>query len=99
MIHPDRIGHIVLKVRSLERSRPFYTEVLGLEVMKELPQRRQTYVLKRGAYDARAEPVEPGTPERIFPFATDLPRNRLGLAKWMIDARNPLTVTCPVAAL
>ncbi len=38
MIHPDRIGHIVLKVRSLERSRPFYTEVLGLEVMKELPQ-------------------------------------------------------------
>ena len=25
MIHPDRIGHIVLRVRSLERSRPFYT--------------------------------------------------------------------------
>jgi hypothetical protein len=23
MIRPDRIGHIVLKVRSLERSRPF----------------------------------------------------------------------------
>jgi catechol 2,3-dioxygenase len=44
MIHPDRIGHIVLKVRSLERSRPFYTEVLGLEVMKELPQVKMLFL-------------------------------------------------------
>ena len=33
MINPDRIGHVVLKIRNLERSRKFYTEVLGLEVM------------------------------------------------------------------
>jgi hypothetical protein len=70
--------------------------VREIMVMKELPQRRQTYVLKRGAYDARAEPVEPGTPERIFPFAPDLPRNRLGLAKWMTDARNPLAARVAV---
>ena len=44
MIHPDRIGHIVLKVRSLKRSRPFYTEVLGLEVMKELPEVRMLFL-------------------------------------------------------
>ncbi|MFZ1120769.1 MAG: VOC family protein [Candidatus Binataceae bacterium] len=44
MIHPDRIGHIVLKVRSLERSRPFYTEVLGLEVMKELPEVKMLFL-------------------------------------------------------
>ncbi len=44
MIRPDRIGHIVLKVRSLERSRPFYTEVLGLEVMKELPEIKMVFL-------------------------------------------------------
>jgi catechol 2,3-dioxygenase len=37
MINPDRIGHVVLKVRDLARSRQFYGEVLGLELMFEAP--------------------------------------------------------------
>jgi catechol 2,3-dioxygenase len=37
MIHAERIGHVVIKVRELERSRKFYTEVLGMDVMMELP--------------------------------------------------------------
>jgi len=38
MIHPDRLGHLVIKVRDLERSKKFYTEVMGLELMGEVPQ-------------------------------------------------------------
>ena len=38
MIHPERIAHVVIKVRDLERSRKFYTEVLGMQVMKDVPQ-------------------------------------------------------------
>jgi catechol 2,3-dioxygenase len=38
MIKAERIGHVVLKVRDLKRSRKFYTEVLGMEVMKEISQ-------------------------------------------------------------
>jgi hypothetical protein len=60
-------------------------------VMREMKTRRPTYVLKRGAYDARGEQVEPGTPEKIFPFPKNYPKNRLGLAKWLIDKNNPLT--------
>ncbi|SRR5579875_269550 len=37
MINPDRIGHVVLKIRDLKRSQQFYTEVLGLELMFEMP--------------------------------------------------------------
>src|SRR5262245_9806032 len=33
MIKLDRIGHVVLKVRSLERATEFYTDVMGLTVM------------------------------------------------------------------
>jgi catechol 2,3-dioxygenase len=36
MIRPDRIGHVVIKVRDLERSKKFYSEVLGLTQMGEV---------------------------------------------------------------
>ncbi|MBM3847526.1 MAG: DUF1553 domain-containing protein, partial [Verrucomicrobia bacterium] len=65
-------------------------------VMKELPHRRTTYLLKRGAYDSPGEAVEPGTPEGILPLSPELPRNRLGLAKWAIDPKNPLTARVAV---
>lgn len=35
MIKPDRIGHVVIKVRDLERSLEFYTRVLGLDIMNK----------------------------------------------------------------
>jgi len=37
MIRPQRIGHVVIKVRNLERSARFYSEVMGLQVMKMEP--------------------------------------------------------------
>ena len=37
MIKAERIGHVVLKVRDVQRSRAFYTEVLGMDVMMEIP--------------------------------------------------------------
>jgi hypothetical protein len=59
--------------------------------MGDLPAARPTHVLKRGAYDTPGERVEPGTPDSLLPMDAELPRNRLGLARWLIDRRNPLT--------
>jgi hypothetical protein len=61
-----------------------------------MPEPRQAYVLRRGAYDAPADPVEPGVPARIFPFDDAWPRNRLGLARWLTDPRHPLTARVAV---
>ena len=44
MIHAERIGHVVIKVRNLERSRAFYTEVLGMDVMMEVPGIRAVFL-------------------------------------------------------
>lgn len=60
-------------------------------VMKEMEKPRQAYVLERGQYDSPTEPVYPNTPQEIFPFPKDLPKNRLGLAKWITHKDNPLT--------
>lgn len=37
MIKIDRIAHVVIKVRDMEKSLDFYTRVLGLKVMGEIP--------------------------------------------------------------
>ena len=65
-------------------------------VMKELPQPKPAYLLKRGAYDAPGEPVPANTPQALTPFPADQPRNRLGLAKWLLDPQHPLTARVTV---
>ncbi len=60
-------------------------------VMRELPTRRPSYLLVRGAYDNHGSEVQPGTPAAFIPFPDDSPRNRLGLAKWLCDPHHPLT--------
>ncbi len=60
-------------------------------VMRELPSRRSTHLLFRGQYDQPRDEVQPDVPEFLLSFPPSAPRNRLGLAQWLTDARNPLT--------
>lgn len=59
-------------------------------VMAELPQPRVTRILMRGAYDKPGEEVTAATPEILPSMSSELPRNRLGLARWLTDPSNPL---------
>ena len=52
---------------------------------------KTTFILNRGEYDQPTDSVQPDTPEVIYPFSEELPKNRLGLAKWVVDKNNPLT--------
>ncbi len=61
------------------------------QVMRDLPKPRDTFVLIRGQYDKPGEKVEPGTPSVLPPLPPDAPKNRLGLARWIVDPGNPLT--------
>ncbi|MEX0314383.1 MAG: PSD1 and planctomycete cytochrome C domain-containing protein, partial [Allomuricauda sp.] len=60
-------------------------------VMEDMPTPRETFVLNRGVYDQPTDQVFPATPEDIMPFPEELPRNRLGLSKWLFHEDNPLT--------
>ncbi len=85
-----KIREELLALRTSENN--LVNDVREIMVMREMSPPRQSFILRRGAYQSPTDPVDPGTPERILPFSNDLPRNRLGLARWLTDARNPLTV-------
>ncbi len=54
------------------------------------------HILMRGAYDKPGEEVEAATPAALHPLPNDAPKNRLGLAMWLVDPANPLTARVTV---
>ena len=56
----------------------------------------EAYILSRGDYDKRKEKVGPDTPKALPPFPADLPKNRLGFAKWLLQKDHPLTARVTV---
>ena len=80
--------HLVsLRRQKLELHRQLPTVM----VMEELGSPRETRMLLRGAYNQPGEIVSPATPAFLPPMQDELPRNRLGLAKWLTDPAHPLT--------
>jgi hypothetical protein len=53
-------------------------------------------ILTRGQYDKPADKVTPAVFSALNPLPANAPRNRLGLARWLVDAENPLTARVTV---
>lgn len=60
MIRPDRIGHVVIKVHDLERSRKFYTGVMGLTEMAIMPEIKMAFFASNGRDHHEIAVVEVG---------------------------------------
>jgi len=71
-------------------------ELPTLMVMQELPAPRKQFLLKRGAYDAPSEEVQREVLSALNPFPASAPRNRLGLAEWLLSDEHPLTARVAV---
>lgn len=67
-------------------------------VMRELPddRRRRTHVLAGGNYLAPTEEVVADVPAFLPPLPEDAPRDRLGLAAWLVDPAHPLVARVAV---
>jgi hypothetical protein len=53
-------------------------------------QPRETHILSRGEYLSPLEKVEFDTPAFLPPLPADAPKNRLGLAQWLVSPEQPL---------
>ncbi|MPZ50753.1 MAG: VOC family protein [Dehalococcoidia bacterium] len=67
MLRPVKLGHIVLRVRDLERSKRFYTDVLGLRQTGQIEERMAFFSCGQDSHDLAviaigpdAAPPEPG---------------------------------------
>ena len=65
-------------------------------VLRNLEEARPTWVLNRGQYDQPTDRVSAATPEVLPPMDDTLPRNRLGLAQWLVHPDHPLTARVTV---
>jgi hypothetical protein len=52
---------------------------------------RPTHVFERGNWLVKGKEVQPDIPASLGGLPPSLPRNRLGLALWLTDKKNPLT--------
>ncbi|MDB5231877.1 MAG: hypothetical protein JWN76_2682 [Chitinophagaceae bacterium] len=68
-------------------------DVPGTPVMMDNPSDmyRHGYVFERGNWLVKGKEVFADVPQSLNPFPKGAPHNRLGLAMWLTDKRNPLT--------
>ncbi|HSC54797.1 MAG TPA: PSD1 and planctomycete cytochrome C domain-containing protein [Phnomibacter sp.] len=68
------------------------TNMLTVSVMGENDSLRKTYILSRGVYNMPTTEVQAEALPAVMRYdEQQYPRNRLGLAKWTVDQKNPLT--------
>jgi len=89
----DNIGPIEEEYVQLLNKKPDSTPIM-LDGTGDLA--RQTQVFDRGNWLVKGKVVQPDVPKSFPPMAKNLPRNRLGLARWMTDRHHPLTARVAV---
>ncbi|MBT6721608.1 MAG: DUF1553 domain-containing protein [Planctomycetaceae bacterium] len=60
-------------------------------VMEDRKEMRIAHILERGEYEKKGEPVESAVPAWLGSSPEDSPKNRLGLAQWLVSPTHPLT--------
>jgi Protein of unknown function (DUF1553)/Protein of unknown function (DUF1549)/Planctomycete cytochrome C len=96
---PDKPGPQFAVQAARAREDAFREKMPKTLVMEELPAPRTAHLLKRGKYDEPGEEVRAGVPACLPPLPAGAPRNRLGLARWLVSPDHPLTARVAVNRL
>ena len=88
---------------TLQELRAAKPVILTTMVMREMEKPRRTYLFIKGDFTRDGGTVAPAVPAVLHPLAKSEARseraNRLDLAKWLVDPRNPLTARVMVNRL
>ena len=76
-------------------------EIPSTPILRELPEsnRRVTHTMVKGNFRATGDEVTPAVPSAFHAWPEGTPRDRLGLARWLVARDNPLTARVTVNRL
>ena len=87
------------RVDALKGQRAEVERDARIRISADAPQRHPTYILLRGDYRNHGEEVRPAVPAVLGSLPSDDKPNRLTLAKWLVDPKNPLPARVTVNRL
>ncbi|MEM6688152.1 MAG: DUF1553 domain-containing protein [Planctomycetota bacterium] len=95
-VHQDTSG-VHLDLADLEAQRgDIISRSPITHIAREKKGPAKTNMLMRGEYDNPGDEVLANTPSALHSMPDDAPKNRLGLARWVVDPSNPLTARVTV---
>ncbi len=93
--HRERAVDLLPERRAIAELRKEIESIkpVSTPIMRALPaeRRRSTHVLIRGNFLDRGTEVSPGVPSAFHELGAGDAPDRLGIARWLVDERNPLT--------
>lgn len=93
---PTAMKALADNIMRLEKERDDYRMNLPKVMVMSDAQPRKTHILERGNYEMPREEVQSNPPAFLPPLPAGAPRNRLGLAQWLVSPDNPLTARVQV---
>jgi hypothetical protein len=94
---PEHLRQAHRKVRELQSQLSKLDEAIPtVMIMEERPTPRETHLLLRGVYDRPGVQVQRNIPASLPALAPGAPRDRLGLARWLVSPTHPLTARVTV---
>ena len=78
------------RLAAVKKQLAAYKPATSVPIMRDMAKRRITNIQHRGNYLDKGDVVKEGLPS-LFASTTDGVPNRMALAKWIVDADNPLT--------
>jgi hypothetical protein len=93
---PEFAKALMAQLAARDKRDEFNRQIVRVMVMQDMPKPRQTFLLKRGLYNSPGEEVSPATPAKLPHPDGASATNRLGLARWIVSAENPLSARVTV---
>ena len=84
---------------ALKKLRATVKEIPTAMVMREMDRPRRSYLFIKGDFTRDGGDISPAVPAVLHPLAKKEQPNRLDLARWLVDARNPLIARVTVNRL